>query len=170
MDLPAEFNWAADILENFHAIERSDQPAVIWADMDSGAERTCTYRELVTEGNRCLNYLRRFGVSQRMNMYMMIPIVPETWFVSLACLKGGLVNVPTATSMTVRELQFRFESYPPDHRVRRRSAQDNQRKDPAHRTPRAGDRKEGKKRGSDRERVLLQGFPGTQLTEKDVGI
>ncbi len=47
-------------------------------------------------------------------MYMMIPIVPETWFASFACLKGGLVIVPTATTMTARELEFRFETYPPD--------------------------------------------------------
>jgi 4-hydroxybutyrate---CoA ligase (AMP-forming) len=47
-------------------------------------------------------------------MYMLVPIVPETWFASYACVKGGLVIVPTATTMTMRELQYRFESYPPD--------------------------------------------------------
>ena len=47
-------------------------------------------------------------------MYMMSPIVPETWFASYACVKGGLINVPTATSMTMRELKFRFETYAPD--------------------------------------------------------
>jgi 4-hydroxybutyrate---CoA ligase (AMP-forming) len=47
-------------------------------------------------------------------MYMMVPIAPETWFASYACVKGGLVIVPTATTMTMRELQYRFESYPPD--------------------------------------------------------
>ncbi|MEE4355509.1 MAG: AMP-binding protein, partial [Desulfococcaceae bacterium] len=31
-----------------------------------------------------------------------------------AGIKGGLVSVPTATSMTEREIQFRFESYKPD--------------------------------------------------------
>lgn len=48
------------------------------------------------------------------NMYMMVPIVPEIWFASFACIKGGVVAVPTATTMTMRELQFRFESYAPD--------------------------------------------------------
>ncbi|MFW5902017.1 MAG: AMP-binding protein, partial [Thermodesulfobacteriota bacterium] len=124
MELPAHFNWAEEILEGLHVKERGDQPALVWADMDSGKERTLSYRELTEEGNRCLNYLRKNGITQGENMYMMIPIVPETWFATLACLKGGLINVPTATSMTVRELQFRFENYKPDSIVAAEAATD----------------------------------------------
>jgi len=114
MEFPQYFNWAEDILEGLHVKERGDQTALLWADMDTGKERKLSYRELTEEGNRLLNFLRKNGVEQGQNMYMMIPIVPETWFATLTCLKGGLVNVPTATSMTVRELQFRFENYAPD--------------------------------------------------------
>jgi 4-hydroxybutyrate---CoA ligase (AMP-forming) len=113
MDLPATFNWAVEILEGLHVQERGDQPALLWADMNTGRERKLSYRELATEGNKCLNFIRKHGVGQGENMYMMIPIVPETWFATLACLKGGLVNVPTATSMTVRELEFRFKNLAP---------------------------------------------------------
>jgi len=125
MELPAHFNWAEEILEGLHVKERGDQPALVWADTDSGKERTFSYRELTEEGNRCLNYLRKSGITQGENMYMMIPIVPETWFATLACLKGGLINVPTATSMTVRELQFRFENYKPDSIVAAEAAADS---------------------------------------------
>ena len=124
MELPAHFNWAEEILEGLHVKERGDQPALVWADMDSGKERRLSYKELTEEGNRCLNFLRKHGITQGENMYMMIPIVPETWFATLACLKGGLINVPTATSMTVRELQFRFENYKPDSIVAAESAAD----------------------------------------------
>lgn len=48
------------------------------------------------------------------NLYMMVPIVPETWFSTYACVKGGIVNVPTATTMTLREMEFRFQTYAPD--------------------------------------------------------
>ena len=40
---------------------------------------------------------------------MMMPIVPETWFASYACIKGGLVAVPTATTMTERELEVQIQ-------------------------------------------------------------
>ncbi|MCF8035926.1 MAG: AMP-binding protein [Desulfobacteraceae bacterium] len=124
MEMPAHFNWAEQILEGLHVKQRPDHPALIWADMETGHERRFSYSELAGEGNRCLNFLRRNGVDQGQNMYMMIPIVPETWFASLACLKGGLISVPTATSMTVRELQFRFETYPPDSVVADQSVAD----------------------------------------------
>jgi 4-hydroxybutyrate---CoA ligase (AMP-forming) len=114
MELPSHFNWAEEILEGLHVRERGDQLALIWADMETGNERRLTYAELAAQGNKCLNFLRKKGVDQGQNMYMMIPIIPETWFCTLASLKGGLINVPTATSMTVRELRFRFEAYPPD--------------------------------------------------------
>ncbi len=113
-ELPATFNWAAEIFEAVHVKERGDQPALLWTDLDTDAERRFTYRELAANGNRFLNYLRRQGVDKGDNLYMLTPIVPETWFASFAGIKGGLVSVPTATSMTEREIQFRFEAYMPD--------------------------------------------------------
>ncbi len=112
--LPETFNWVAEIFEGIHVKERGDQLALIWTDLDTDAERLFTYRELAVNGNKCLNYLRKKGVEKGDNLYMLTPIVPETWFASLAGIKGGLVAVPTATTMTEREIQFRFEAYPPD--------------------------------------------------------
>ncbi len=86
----------------------------MWTDIATKEEASFTYSEFADRGNQCLNALRGAGIEKGDNMYMMNPIVPETWFSSYACVKGGLVNVPTATSMTMRELQFRFESYAPD--------------------------------------------------------
>lgn len=113
-ELPDKFNWAAEIFEGMHVKERGDQPALIWTDLDTDAEQQFTYRELAANGNRFLNFLRKKGVEKGNNLYMLTPIVPETWFASFAGIKGGLVSVPTATTMTEREIQFRFEAYMPD--------------------------------------------------------
>ena len=112
--LPEKFNWAAEIFEGMHVAERGDQLALIWTDLDTDAEQQYTYRELAANGNRFLNFLRKKGVEKGNNLYMLSPIVPETWFASFAGIKGGLVSVPTATTMTEREIQFRFEAYKPD--------------------------------------------------------
>lgn len=112
--MPERFNWAAEIFENVHVRERGDQAALIWTDLDSGVETTYTYAQLAAKGNQLLNYLRRQGVDHHDNLYMMVSIVAETWVTSLAAVKGGLVTVPTATNMTVRELEYRFKTYPPD--------------------------------------------------------
>jgi acetyl-CoA synthetase/4-hydroxybutyrate---CoA ligase (AMP-forming) len=113
-ELPAKFNWAAEIFEGMHVKERGDQPALIWTDLDTDAERQFTYQELAENGNKFLNFIRKNDVQKGDNLYMLTPIVPETWFASFAGIKGGMVSVPTATTMTEREIQFRFETYTPD--------------------------------------------------------
>ncbi len=114
MELPEYFNWASEIFETVHVKERGDKNALVWGDIATDESRTFTYQEFSFHGNQCLNSLRKAGVEKGDNMYMMVPIVPETWFASFACIKGGLVAVPTATTMTVRELEFRFETYAPE--------------------------------------------------------
>jgi acetyl-CoA synthetase/4-hydroxybutyrate---CoA ligase (AMP-forming) len=114
MEIPEYFNWAAEIFEGVHVKDRGDKKALIWADILTDESRIFTYKEFAERGNQCLNVLRKAGVEKGDNMYLMVPIVPETWFSSYACVKGGLVTVPTATTMTTRELEFRFETYPAD--------------------------------------------------------
>ena len=113
-ELPAQFNWASEIFEALHVRERGNQCALIWTDLATDAQRRYTYGELAANGNRFLNFVRHHGVAAGDNLYMLTPIVPETWFAAFAGIKGGLVSVPTATTMTEREIRFRFEAYPPD--------------------------------------------------------
>jgi 4-hydroxybutyrate---CoA ligase (AMP-forming) len=113
-EMPDRFNWASAVFDDLHVAERGDQAALIWTDLETGSDRRFTYAELAANGNKILNFLRKNNVRQKDNIYMMISIVPETWFACYAAVKGGLVTVPTATTMTVRELQYRFETYAPD--------------------------------------------------------
>ena len=114
MEMPEYFNWAGEIFDGLHVKERGDKDALIWVDIHTKESRSFTYKEFAANGNRCLNKLRQAGVDKGDNLYMMVPIVPETWFSSYACIKGGIVNVPTATTMTLREMEFRFQTYAPD--------------------------------------------------------
>ena len=114
MDFPEYFNWAEEIFEGLHVKERGDKTALIWMDIATKEKKSFSYNEFADKGNQCLNILRKSGIEKGDNMYMMAPIVPEVWFASYACVKGGLIMVPTATTMTMRELQYRFENYAPD--------------------------------------------------------
>lgn len=112
--MPEYFNWASEIFEGLHVKERGDKTALIWVDVATGENKSYSYAEFSKRGNQCLNRLRKAGVTKGDNMYMMVGVFPETWFSTLSCVKGGLVIVPTATTMTQREMEFRFENYPPD--------------------------------------------------------
>lgn len=111
--LPAHFNWAEEIFEGLHVKERPDQLALIWTDLDTGDEKTFTYLQLAQKSNQLLNFLRSKGVGKGDVVYIMIPALPEIWFASIATVKGGMVLVPTAMTMTAKELEYRFDTYPP---------------------------------------------------------
>ena len=114
MDLPEYFNWADEVFEGLHVKETPDRKALIWTDLDTDETCEFTYAELAARSNQVLNLIRKSNVQAGDNVYMMIPIIPETWFASLAGVKGGLIVVPTAMTMTVKELEYRFKAYAPD--------------------------------------------------------
>jgi len=113
MELPEYFNWTADIFENLHVKENPDKKALIWTDLDTLETRTFSYKTLLDKSNQLINLLIKSGIDKGDNFYMMSPILPENWFATLACIKRGIINIPTATTMTQRELEFRFETYAP---------------------------------------------------------
>jgi 4-hydroxybutyrate---CoA ligase (AMP-forming) len=110
---PDHFNWAEEIFEGIHVKERGGQTALLWLNIDTDEEHRYTYSELAGKGNQVLNFLRKSGVRKGESVYMMVPSLPETWFASFATIKGGMVSVPTAMTMTVRELEYRFETFAP---------------------------------------------------------
>ncbi len=114
MQLPEYFNWAEEVFEGIHVAERGDQLALKWVNIDTGEEKDFTYEEFAKEGNRLVNFLRGHGVKQGDSFYMMLPLLPEIWFATYATVKGGFIGVPTATTMTVRDLEYRFKTYPPE--------------------------------------------------------
>ena len=113
MELPQYFNWTADIFEDLHVRENPDKKALIWTDLDTLETRTFSYKTLLDKSNQLINLLIKSGIDQGDNFYMMSPILPENWFATIACIKRGIINIPTATTMTQRELEFRFETYAP---------------------------------------------------------
>jgi 4-hydroxybutyrate---CoA ligase (AMP-forming) len=113
LKFPDHFNWVQEVFEGIHVKQRGDQTGLFWIHLDTDEIRQYTYRELAEDANRFLNYLRKHNVEKGDSVYMMAPSVPETWLANIATIKGGLVSVPTATTMTVRELEYRFKTYPP---------------------------------------------------------
>ena len=114
MEMPEHFNWVKEIFEDLHVRETPGKTALLWTDLQTGKVQDFTYRQLVGRANQVINFMAKNGVGHGGNMYMMAPIRPEIWMASLACIKAGIVAVPTATTMTPRELEFRFETYAPD--------------------------------------------------------
>ena len=113
-EMPEYFNWASEIFEDLHASQNPDKKALVWTDIDTLEAKTYSYGTLLKKANQLINCFHKSGLEKGDNLYMMSPVLPEIWFASLACIKAGMVSVPTAITMTQRELEFRFETYPPN--------------------------------------------------------
>jgi len=114
MEMPDYFNWAADIFEDLHVKETPDKQALIWTDIDTLKTKSYSYKIVSQTANQLINYFHKSGVEKGDHLYTMTPVLPENWFACLAGIKAGIVSVPTATTMTQRELDFRFETCRPD--------------------------------------------------------
>ncbi len=113
VETPEYFNWVGEIFEDLHVDIHPDKKALVWTDLDTLEIKTFTYKEVLQKANQLINFLLASGVKKGDALYMMSPVLPENWFACLACIKAGIVMVPTAVTMTQRELEFRFETYSP---------------------------------------------------------
>ena len=92
-ELPAKFNWAAEIFEGMHVKERGDQPALIWTDLDTDAESQFTYKEMAANGNKFLNFVRKNGVT----LYVMKQLSAITWDIT----GGATITADANTSRSI---------------------------------------------------------------------
>jgi len=75
-----------------HLKDRADQNALIFISTETGSNRTCTFRELHTEVNRCAAVLREQGIAKGDRILIYMPMIPEAVFAMLACVRLGAIH------------------------------------------------------------------------------
>ncbi|MFZ4696168.1 MAG: AMP-binding protein, partial [Verrucomicrobiia bacterium] len=76
MEAPALYNFSADVIDRW-ARERPDAPALWWLDVEGGAERRFTFRELAEASRRAANVFRAGGVRRGDPVLVILPRVPQ---------------------------------------------------------------------------------------------
>lgn len=109
---PEYFNWYEDIFRPLNVEGTPDQKALIW--IYNQERKDFTYKQIDKQANQFLNLLRRYEIQPGSKLIAQLPLWPINWISYLACIKGGMIIVPTATTMAVRGLEFRFESLFPE--------------------------------------------------------
>lgn len=109
---PEYFNWYNDIFEPLNVQQDPDGKALIWIYNDQ--RKDYTFKELDQQANQFLNLLRKHGIKRGDKILAQLPLVPENWIGYLACIKGGITIIPTATTLAVRGMEFRFKSLFPE--------------------------------------------------------
>jgi acyl-coenzyme A synthetase/AMP-(fatty) acid ligase len=109
---PENFNWYSDIFEPLNIHNNPNDNALIW--MYNQEEKSYTFKELGDQTNQFLNFIRKHGIQKADKLYAQLPLVPINWIAYLACIKGGIIISPTATTMETRDIEFRFQSIFPE--------------------------------------------------------
>src|SRR5690625_3895614 len=109
---PENFNWYSDIFEPLNIQSDPGGKALVW--IYNQERRDYSFEDLGQKANQFLNFLRKHGIEKGDKMFAQLPLIPMNWISYLGCIKGGVIIVPTATTMPVRDLQFRFTSIFPE--------------------------------------------------------
>jgi acetyl-CoA synthetase len=100
------FNWALDY---FDAMARGNNRPALRIVHDDGPDRVFSFDELRDRTNRIANALRASGARRGDRLLLMLPNVEQTWETILACMKLGLVIVPSTPQLTPADIADRFE-------------------------------------------------------------
>ncbi|HLV39018.1 AMP-binding protein [Xanthomarina sp.] len=108
---PEYFNWVTDVFEPLNVKQHPNDKALIWKYKEQRED--FTFAEISARSNQFLNLMRKHGIGQGDKMFIQLPLLAPNWYSYLACIKAGIVIIPAATSLEVRDLEFRFDSVLP---------------------------------------------------------
>jgi acyl-coenzyme A synthetase/AMP-(fatty) acid ligase len=109
---PELFNWVEDIFYSLNVRNHPDSKALIWSY--NNQERHYTFENIYSEANQFLNFVRTHGIKTGDRVYTQLPVVPANWTSTLAAIKGGLILIPAATTLTVQDIAYRFKTVFPE--------------------------------------------------------
>ena len=101
------FNWGLDYFQ--HLVDTIGEQTCLWIVDESGNETRVTFRQMNVRSNRVANFLRGQGLKRGDRLLLMLGNEVALWEVMLACIKLGVVIIPTSTLMTPDELDDRIE-------------------------------------------------------------
>lgn len=100
---PKQYNIVMEIEK--HAAKK-DKVALLYLD-ETGNRQTITYEQLVKNVNRIGNVLLEAGLQKGNKLLVMVSRTIEAYEVYLACLKIGVIIVPSSEMLTTSDLQYR---------------------------------------------------------------
>lgn len=102
-DVPAEFNFARDVID---VLARDDRRGLVFVDT-ALARTDYGFGEIADASQRWASALRDLGVRKGDRVIVVLPKVPDWLFAMLALLRIGAVAIPGAEQLRAKDLVFR---------------------------------------------------------------
>jgi acetyl-CoA synthetase len=103
---PEFFNFATDVIDRW-AAERPEAPALQWSD-EAGHAQVFNWRELKQRSLHAAQFLTSLGLHKGDRVFVMMPRVPEWWFLVLGCIRAGIVFMPGTPMLTPKDIRYRL--------------------------------------------------------------
>ncbi|ESO84777.1 hypothetical protein LOTGIDRAFT_179592 [Lottia gigantea] len=84
-------------------------PAFWWID-DHGYEKKFNFQDLSAESKRVADLLTKLGLKKGDKLLVILPRLPEWWFINLACIRTGIIISPCTTLLRANDIQKRLLS------------------------------------------------------------
>ncbi|SES21979.1 acyl-CoA synthetase MbcS [Salipaludibacillus aurantiacus] len=102
---PEQYNITQELSAYSSDTERT---AVRWVDQE-GNRRNISYKELSDKMNQFALAFKRQGIQKGDKLLIILPRVPEAYMTYLACLRAGIVAIPSSEMLRKKDLLYRIE-------------------------------------------------------------
>ncbi|MCU9614451.1 acyl--CoA ligase [Caldibacillus lycopersici] len=101
---PEYYNFVKEV-EKFAS--DSSKIAIKWVS-ENGEILTISYPELIAKTNQYANALLNQGIKKGDRALLIVPKVPEAYYLYLACLKAGIVIIPCSEMLRAKDFSYRI--------------------------------------------------------------
>ncbi len=108
IEVPEYFNFGFDVIDAWARKDRN-KLAMVWTNQ-AGEEHFFTFRDISQRSNQIVNMLIKYKISKGDRVLLMLPRVPEWWFIAIALMKIGAVYIPAPTMLTTKDLEYRINA------------------------------------------------------------
>ena len=108
IDVPENFNFAYDVVDEWARIE-PDKKALVWIN-DAGEEREFTFTDISLLSNRAANAFKKLGIRKGDVVMMMLRRRWEYWVCAMALCKIGASIIPATIQLTSKDIAYRANS------------------------------------------------------------
>jgi len=96
-----------------HLAARAEQTALIYISTETGRQANYSYREVHAELNRCAAMLAELGVGRGDRVLLYLPMIPESLFMMLACVRIGAIHSVVFGGFAAASLATRIDDARP---------------------------------------------------------
>jgi acetyl-CoA synthetase len=104
--VPENFNYGFDVVDDF-AKDRT-KLAMVWMDAPGRDVRKYSFRDVSCLSNKVVNALKGIGVKKGDRVFIMLPRIPEWYFIMVGCHKLGAVVMPATVMLTRYDIEYRL--------------------------------------------------------------